>query len=103
MKRIITITAIALCILATGQWSYAQGRGKGYGRCAGNRACYVDKNGDGICDNAGLRASGKGRGKGRQFRNNNAPGTTAQHGPRYVDKNGDGICDNYQGVQNTAK
>lgn len=46
----------------------------------GSAGCYVDDNGDGICDNY---TDGYGAGAG--------------NGPCYTDDNGDGVCDNYAG------
>lgn len=59
------------------------------GDCSGNAGCYVDDNGDGICDNYANRADGSNAGNGN--------GYGAGNGPRYVDDNGDGVCDNYVG------
>ncbi len=50
------------------------------GDCPGSAGCYVDDNGDGICDNY---TDGYGAGNG--------------NGPCYTDDNGDGVCDNYAG------
>ncbi len=50
------------------------------GDCPGSAGCYVDDNGDGICDNY---TDGYGAGNG--------------YGPCYTDDNGDGVCDNYAG------
>ena len=92
---------ITFCVFAVGSWTYAQNRG-GYGcrGCkgvpAGRGMNYVDKDGDGICDNAGLRGAGKGRGQGCRFRAKNAAGTASNHGPNYVDKDGNGVCDNLE-------
>jgi hypothetical protein len=103
MKRITTIIIFIICVLATGSWTFAQGRNGGCGRCNGNGAAnsganFVDKNGDGICDNAGLRGAGNGRGNGCRFQAK-ASGNASVKGPNYVDKNGDGICDNIQQAQ----
>lgn len=93
------IIILALCILAVGSWAYAQG-GAGYGRgnCAQAEGGmnYVDKDGDGVCDNAGTRGKGKGMGQCRRCKLNNTPGNTTTHGPKYVDKDGDGVCDNFR-------
>ena len=97
MRRISTIIMLTICILAVGSWSYAQGNGKRYGRGAGGAKCgmnYVDKNGDGICDNAGSRGAGKGQGYRGQGKN--GAGRGAQRGPNFVDADGDGVCDNLQ-------
>lgn len=108
MKRMTTIVLLTICVLAIGSWSYAQHRGKGCGRGCGNSVSasntgcgmnYVDSDGDGVCDNAGLR-NGKGRGHGRRFHAKNGTGTASQHGPRYVDENNDGVCDNIEANQN---
>jgi hypothetical protein len=103
MKHITTIIVFVICILAVGSWTYAQGRNGGCGRCRVNGAAncganFVDKNGDGICDNAGLRGAGNGRGQGCRFRANTTDNTSVK-GPNFVDKNGDGICDNIQQTQ----
>lgn len=52
------------------------------GDCPGNAGCYVDGNGDGICDNY---TDGYGGGSGNG------------NGPCYTDDDGDGVCDNYAG------
>lgn len=56
------------------------------GDCPGSAGCYVDDNGDGICDNY---TDGYGAGNGY--------GAGAGNGPCYTDDNGDGVCDNYAG------
>lgn len=93
------------------------------GDCPGSAGCYVDDNGDGICDNCtdgygagngyGLGAGsgnaytdddGDGvcdnyanRGDGSNVGNGNGYGAGAGNGPCYTDDNGDGVCDNYAG------
>ena len=98
MKSIVTITVLTICFLAIGSLSYAQQGGRGYGRGNGKGlagaaqgANFVDKDGDGICDNVGTRM-GRGRGNGKGL------GGAAQ-GANFVDKDGDGICDNFQQAQ----
>lgn len=56
------------------------------GDCPGSAGCYVDDNGDGICDNY---TDGYGAGNGY--------GAGAGNGPCYTDDNGDGVCNNYAG------
>lgn len=56
------------------------------GDCPGSAGCYVDDNGDGICDNY---TDGYGAGNGY--------GLGAGSGNAYTDDNGDGVCDNYAG------
>jgi hypothetical protein len=103
MKHITTIILFSICFLVIGSMSYAQGRGKGYGRGASNGAAasdtvrgpyYVDNDGDGICDNAGSY-KGKGR-QGRRLGPKDGTGKGGQRGANFVDNNGDGICDNRQ-------
>ncbi len=50
------------------------------GACVGTSTCYVDADGDGVCDNYAERG-GNGYGNG--------------NGGGYVDADGDGVCDNY--------
>lgn len=54
------------------------------GDCPGSAGCYVDDNGDGICDNY---TDGYGAGNGY--------GLGAGSGNAYTDDDGDGVCDNY--------
>lgn len=106
MKRMTTIIVFTVCVLAIGSWSYAQGKGNCQRAAASNSGQginYVDKDGDGICDNAGIRGAGNGRGQGHRFRSGKGPGNARQHGPRYVDENGDGVCDNYETSQKKTK
>lgn len=56
------------------------------GDCPGSAGCYVDDNGDGICDNY---TDGYGAGNGY--------GLGAGSGNAYTDDDGDGVCDNYAG------
>ncbi len=56
------------------------------GDCPGSAGCYVDDNGDGICDNY---TDGHGAGNGY--------GLGAGSGNAYTDDDGDGVCDNYAG------
>lgn len=65
MKKFGVIIVALVLVLCIGTVSAFAARGSG--------ACYVDANGDGICDNYGTRGNGA----------------------CYVDANGDGICDNY--------
>lgn len=58
------------------------------GDCPGSAGCYVDDNGDGVCDNY---TDGYGVGNGNGY------GAGAGNGPCYTDDNGDGVCDNYAG------
>jgi hypothetical protein len=97
MKRMTTIILFAICFLAIGSWSYAQckGCGGGCGKGAGQGMNYVDKNGDGICDNAGLHNE-KGQGKGCRYLAKNNAGKGFRKGSGYVDKDGNGVCDNLE-------
>lgn len=61
------------------------------GDCPGSAGCYVDDNGDGICDNYANRGDGSNVGNGNGY------GAGAGNGPCYTDDNGDGVCDNYAG------
>lgn len=56
------------------------------GDCPGSAGCYVDDNGDGICDNY---TDGYGAGNGY--------GLGAGSGNAYTDDDGDGVCDNHAG------
>ncbi len=56
------------------------------GDCPGSAGCYVDDNGDGICDNC---TDGYGAGNGY--------GLGAGSGNAYTDDDGDGVCNNYAG------
>lgn len=126
MKSLFKIMVVCLTLLMAVSFAYA---GNGKGKCFGKgvrdgsgltnttgvtRPNYVDKNGDGICDNSGAkiagtgydrilgygRGYGKGKGygaskRGRGIRDGSGPinkASTAR--PNFVDENGDGICDN---------
>ena len=105
MKRITTIFLLTICLLAVGSWSYAQGKGKGCRQGTGGTGCrmnYVDKNGDGICDNAGSH-NGQGRGKGHRLGPKDGTGKGAQRGSNFVDTDGDGVCDNRQQNQDKTE
>lgn len=56
------------------------------GDCPGSAGCYVDDNGDGVCDNY---TDGYGAGNGY--------GLGAGSGNAYTDDDGDGVCNNYAG------
>lgn len=116
MKTVLNIFIIIVCLIFGVTFAYA-GSGKSFSQNnnSANSAKvkitnFVDKDGDGACDN--LRKNGKGGGKGkgngkgkryrRGARDGNGPHNTPNNrGPNFVDKNGDGICDNI--VENTNK
>jgi hypothetical protein len=109
MKHITTIILVTVCLLAIGSWTYAQNRGRGYGRGAGNGPVasdtgrgmgFVDNDGDGVCDNPGMRRGG---GSGYRFRAKGTTGNESKLGPNYVDKDGDGVCDNFPKNQDKAE
>ena len=101
MKSLLNILVISLCIVLGVSFAFA-GTGKSVGKnsdstklAAVNGPSFIDKDGDGICDNKGSK--GKGHGKGKRFRKGARYGQKAglnHKGPNFVDKNGDGICDN---------
>ena len=98
MKRVITIILFAVCFLAIGSWSYAQCKGCDHGcdKCASTSEtdhgkCFVDDDGDGICDNVG-NANCKCKGQCQKCKAKNT-GSDSQHGSHYVDKDEDGKCD----------
>ena len=74
MKKIITLTIVTTLVLTMGSTSvFAASRGENF----------VDKDGDGVCDNIG-----------------------SGNGGYFVDKDGDGVCDNIgrgNGRQNNGK
>jgi hypothetical protein len=92
MKTKLFLTGLAL-MAATVMVSAQQGNGNGNGRCksANKGAAYVDKNKNGVCDNAGNQqgktTANKGKGKG--------DGTMKGQGKNrnFVDANNNGICD----------
>ncbi len=76
------------------------------GACVGTGACYVDADGDGVCDNyAGRGGNGAGYvdadgdgvcdNYGTGVGNGVGNGNGAGNGGGYVDADGDGVCDNY--------
>ena len=103
MKSLFNIFVISICIVLGVSFAYA-GQGKAFAK--NNDAVkstvvkgpnFVDKDGNGICDNNGKK--GKGGGKGKRFRRGARDGSGPKNGsnnrgPNFVDKNGDGICDN---------
>ena len=103
MKRFLNIFIVFLCIVLGISFAYA-GKGKTLAKnndslklSEVNGPNFVDKDGDGICDNRD--GKGKGGGKGKQYhrgaRDGSGPKNSSnQRGPNFVDKNGDGICDN---------
>lgn len=83
MKKLLigaTVTALVLSVGATtafaaggrhhGTWAVYNVK-QGSGVCQSGYSCFVDANGDGLCDNWGTGS-----------------------GINYVDANGDGVCDN---------
>ncbi len=127
MKSIFKIAVLSLCVLTAVSFAYAGGgRGLGRGVRDGSgpinradtvRPNYVDRNGDGICDNSGATIAGpaygrgmgygagnggrgidkgiKVRGLGRGVRDGSGPiNRTVNARSNYVNTNGDGICDN---------
>ena len=91
MKKIligVLSTAIVLSMCATAAFAAGPGCGRcfvdadGDGVCdnAGSRCAYVDADGDGICDVCGAAHTQSG-------------------GGYFVDEDGDGICDNYRSGQ----
>lgn len=71
-------------------------RGKGRGGQGG--AAFVDRDGDGICDNAGTSESrgNKGSKAGKGKSDGKGKGQGGRHkGAGFVDANSDGVCDNY--------
>ncbi len=56
-----------------------------------NRPNFVDKDGDGVCDNYTSGKYGKGRGAGK----GKGRGNRGQNRPNFVDEDGDGVCDNF--------
>ncbi len=103
MKSLLNIFVISLCIVLGVSFAYA-GAGKAFAKNNGstklaevNGLNFIDKDGDGICDNRGEK--GKGGGKGKRHRRGARDGSgpingSNKRGPNFVDKNGDGICDN---------
>jgi len=55
-----------------------------YGKGSGNGAGFIDADGDGVCDNKAA-GTGKGLKRGQGFRGRHA---------NFIDRDGDGVCDN---------
>ena len=103
MKSLLNVFVISLCIVLGVSFAYA-GAGKAFAinnvptkLAEVNGLNFIDKDGDGICDNRGEK--GKGSGKGKLHRRGARDGSGPKNGlnkrgPHFVDKNGDGICDN---------
>lgn len=83
MKKLIGISLIAIIVLAFGFTNNASAQIKSNVKTenANYRINFVDANGDGICDNTGLRSS-------------NGKGNARVSGRNFVDTDGDGVCDN---------
>lgn len=75
----VSIIPVVLADGPTESYSFGYGRGPTFGQGVGcgQGQGFVDEDGDGVCDNAGL-----GRRLGRGY------------GPNFVDEDGDGVCDN---------
>jgi hypothetical protein len=83
------------------------GQGQGVGKNSANPA-FVDKDGDGVCDNQQNRKKGQsgngvkgqgqsaGQGKGNGNGNGQGMGQGRGRGQGFVDADNDGVCDNYQ-------
>lgn len=103
MKKTLLGILIGLVILAVGVTSAVAagpgGRHHGTGTTGTGVCRYVDANGDGICDNCGIRHTGC----GSCYVDANGDGICdncgAGQGGGYVDADGDGVCDNYTGSQ----
>ncbi len=121
MKRMVTGILILALVLSIGiATAYAAGprRGRNYVDAdqdgvwdfVGSQCNWQDANGDGICDNCGMRQGncqqGSGRGLGYVDQDGDGvcdncgmrQGSCQQDGGRgcgYVDQNGDGVCDNW--------
>ncbi len=86
-KLLLTLTLVAV-LLALTDVAIAQGNGFGAKRsCCGAR-CYVDKDGDGICDNF------RDTNNDGQCDNCPCPRGNGKCCGNYVDANNDGKCDN---------
>lgn len=98
MKAKIFVTGLVL--MAATSFLNAQTTGRGSGQCQGKGtgAAFVDKNNNGICDNAENRQSGTCL-KKRNGNGNGACGRKGQgKGRNYIDANKNGICDNRENI-----
>lgn len=97
MKSLLNVFVISLCIVLGVSFAYA-GAGKAFAKnndstksAEVNSLNFVDKDGDGICDNRGE----KGKRHRRGARDGSGPKNGSnKRGHNFIDKNGDGICDN---------
>ncbi len=108
MINLFKVAALSLCMVCSVTFAYA-GTDKEIAKnddaaksAAINGPNFVDKDGDGICDN--YYGKGKGGGRGKRFRTGARDGSgpkngSNQRGPNFVDKNGDGFCDRVQQVK----
>ncbi|MBL8025715.1 MAG: hypothetical protein JNL74_04855 [Fibrobacteres bacterium] len=83
MSKLLTISVAVVALSAASL--FAATPTAGAGTTANHGTNFVDKDGDGLCDNVGTR-QGSGKGTGCQS------GTGC--GANFVDANKDGVCDN---------
>lgn len=103
MKSLLNVFVISLCIVLGVSFAYA-GAGKAFAKNNDSTKSakvkglnFVDKDGDGICDNRGEKCKGNCKAKRhrRGARDGSGPKNVSnKRGPNFVDNNGDGICDN---------
>lgn len=98
MLKLVAGLVAGATLLTVGTVStFASSQGNCFGGCQKTRVCdttncsaqcYVDENGDGVCDNRGTVCDG------RYYVGVDQGGVCDNQGQNYVDADNDGICDN---------
>lgn len=98
MLKLVAGLVAGATLLTVGTVSaFAASQGNCLGDCTKTRACdttnysaqcYVDQNGDGVCDNRGTVCNG------RYYVDMDNDGVCDNQGQNYVDADNNGICDN---------
>lgn len=84
MSKFLSISVAAVAISAVSIFSEIPSKSSSTGTTENHGQYFIDKDGDGLCDNTGTH---QGQGKNGQNKG-------LHRGKDYVDANKDGICDN---------
>ena len=110
LKRVAGLVAGATLLTVGTVSAFASSQGNCFGGCQKTRVCdttncsaqcYVDQDGDGVCDNRGLSCDGRYYVDVDNDGVCDNRGANCNGGANCVDTNGDGVCDNCGAACNT--